>query len=203
MSRRSSSSTPVLINALRRSRRPRWLIMIAVVLFLAYKNSSQPDNGDGDVRPIDTAVSDQEYVVQRVVDGDTLLMEGGDRVRLLGVDTPETVRENFPVEPWGPEASSFTKQMVEGRAVVLKFAKERRDRYGRILAYVYVDGVHLNEELIRAGFSEAQLQYSYSDAMKRTFREAEEEARAAKRGIWSDEAPDSSTRNDPKTAPVR
>ena len=54
--------------------------------------------------------------MQRVVDGDTLLMVGGARVRLEGIDTPETVREDYPVEPWGPEASAFTKEFVRKRA---------------------------------------------------------------------------------------
>lgn len=185
MSRRSRTSGTDLVNLLRRSRAPRWLIIVAVLAVLAFQYFATPANRDTDARPVDTGTPGQTYVVKRVVDGDTLLMEGGERVRLLGVDTPETVREDFPVEPWGPEASTFTERMVEGRPVVLKFDKERRDRFGRLLTYVYIDGVLLNEELIRAGLSEAQLQYPYSNAKKRLFREAEEEAKAANRGLWS------------------
>lgn len=179
--------TPIakLANSLRRSRAPRWLVVLAVVIVLAIQYlSSSTDNG-GEAPPVDTGTPGQTFVVQRVVDGDTLLLEGGERVRLIGVDTPETVREDYPVEPWGPEASQFTKRMVEGRSVQLTFDKERRDRFGRLLAYVHIDDVLLNEELIRAGLSEAQLQYPYSSAMKRRFREAEDDAKAAHRGLWS------------------
>lgn len=185
MARRNRTSTSNFVNRLRRSRSPRWLIVVVVVIVLAVQYFSRSDNRDGDVPPVDTTEPSRLYVVERVVDGDTLLLHGGERVRLLGVDSPETVREGFPVEPWGPEASHFTKRMVEGRSVQLKFDKERRDRHGRLLAYVYIDGVLLNEELIRAGLSKAQLQYPYSSAMKRLFREAEDDAKAAGIGLWS------------------
>ncbi|MGC1272677.1 MAG: thermonuclease family protein [Planctomycetaceae bacterium] len=189
MARRNRTSTTDFVNGLRRSRAPRWLIVVVVVIVLAVQYFSKPENGDAP--PVDTTEPDQTYVVKRVVDGDTLLLDGGERVRLLGVDTPETVREDFPVELWGPEASQFTKRMVEGRSVQLKFDKERRDRHGRLLAYVYIDGVLLNEELIRAGLSKAQLQYPYSSAMKRLFREAEDDAKTAGHGLWSQSARES------------
>lgn len=146
------------------------------------------ERGTREVAPaIEPAVPEQEYLVQRVVDGDTLLLANRQRIRLIGVDTPETVAPDRPVERFGPEASAFTRRMVEGRRVRLGFDKERIDRFGRYLAYVYVDerAVMLNEELIRAGLSKAQLQYPYSNAMKRRFRDAENEARAHQRGLWS------------------
>lgn len=126
------------------------------------------------------------YRVTRVVDGDTLVLEGGTRVRLIGVDTPETKHPNKPVERLGPEASAFTRRHVEGREVTLRFDRDRRDKYRRVLAYVYRGEWCLNEELIRAGYSRAETRYHYSARMKRLFREAEAEAREAKRGIWSD-----------------
>lgn len=123
--------------------------------------------------------------VRRVVDGDTLLMENGDRVRLLGVDTPETKKEGVPVQPFGPEASAYTTRMVEGKTVRLEFDRERYDQFHRILAYVWVGDVLLNEEVIRQGFSTAQLQYPYRTDMKRRFSAAQEEARRAERGLWT------------------
>lgn len=123
--------------------------------------------------------------VKRVVDGDTLLLEGGERVRLLGVDTPETVKPDSPVEYLGPEASAFTKNMVEGQIVTLVFDKERYDRYHRILAFIYLGETCLNEELIRNGLSYAQLQYPYRSDMKRRFKAAEAEARDQQRGLWA------------------
>ncbi len=126
-------------------------------------------------------------IVERVVDGDTLVLQGGQRVRLLGVDTPETVHPERPVEPFGPEATEFTRRHVAGRTVRLEFDRERRDRYRRILAYVYRDDWFLNEELIRAGLSRAELRYPYREAMKRRFRAAETEARHNRAGIWGGE----------------
>jgi micrococcal nuclease len=135
---------------------------------------------------VDPSVADRDYLVQRVVDGDTLLLASRDRVRLLGVDTPESVAPDRPVEPFGEAAAEFTRRRVEGQRVRLGYDKERIDRFGRHLAYVYLeDGTMLNEELIRAGLSKAQLQYPYRAAMKRRFRAAEAEAREARRGLWS------------------
>ena len=78
--------------------------------------------------------SSVRYYVERVVDGDTFLLAKGVRVRLLGVNTPETKHPRRPVEPLGPEASLFTKRHIEGRNVTLLFDRGRRDRYHRVLA---------------------------------------------------------------------
>ena len=123
--------------------------------------------------------------VQRAVDGDTLLLDDRTRVRLLGVDTPETKKPDWPVERFGPEAHDFTSRHVEGHKVRLEFDKERHDKYGRVLAYVYLDDWFLNEELIRAGLGRAITNHPYSETMKRRFRAAQREARQAHRGIWS------------------
>ena len=86
------------------------------------------------------SLSEGNYKVERVVDGDTLLLENDARVRLIGVDAPESVKPDHPVEPFGPEASAFTKKWVgkAGNTVRLQFDKERVDQYGRFLAYVWV-----------------------------------------------------------------
>ena len=81
-------------------------------------------------------------LVERVVDGDTIVVRGVGRVRLIGVDTPETVDPRRPVEFFGREASAFTKRLLEGQRVRLEYDWERADRYGRTLAYVYLrDGM--------------------------------------------------------------
>ena len=137
------------------------------------------------------------YPVVRVVDGDTIII--GDRasksqqyqIRLIGADTPETVKPNTPVEPFGPEASEFTKQKIAdaNNKIRIAFDGDQIDRYDRVLAMVYLpmpDGeVWLNELLIREGLARAQTQYRYSNGAKDTFRRAEAEAKAAKRNIWS------------------
>ena len=137
------------------------------------------------------------YPVVHVVDGDTLVI--GDsidksqqyRVRLIGADTPEVVKPNTPVEPFGPEASEFTKKKIAeaNNQVRIAFDGDPADRYNRVLAMVYLpmpDGdVWLNELLIREGLARAQTQYRYSNGAKDAFRRAEAEAKAAKRNIWS------------------
>jgi micrococcal nuclease len=138
--------------------------------------------------PQPPVVGDQVRV-QRVVDGDTLLLENKVRVRLLGVNTPETKAADRPVEPWGEEASQFTEQMVSGKVVTLEYDKERIDDYGRTLAYVYVDGKMLNEAIIEAGFSQAVTRHPYRSDRKKLFEQAEQRARAKRVGIWSDETP--------------
>ncbi len=122
--------------------------------------------------------------VQRVIDGDTLLLESGQRVRLIGVDTPETKHPDRPPEPWGPEATEFTRQFVKGHPIRLVYDRERFDDYFRVLAFVFVEDRCLNEELIRAGLSPAKLRFPLRSDFRTRFRKAEEEARKAKRGLW-------------------
>jgi micrococcal nuclease len=157
------------------------LALLLIVAVLRWWYSS------GDHRRPD-ALAEGAYQVERVVDGDTLLLTNGARVRLLGIDTPETVQPNHPVEPWGPEASEFTKRAITDHAsqIRLQFDRERQDRYQRFLAYVWIEDRLLNEELVRRGFATAELQYNYSPAMKRRFKRAEEAAQAAGVGIWSE-----------------
>ena len=169
-----------------RARLPVWagLLLISLVACRAYYSRS--------IVPVVSQPG--AYRVERVIDGDTLVLQGGQRVRLIGVDTPETMDPHRPVEPLGKEASAFTRKHVEGKLVELQFDRERVDRYGRTLAYVYVEKStfqpgagkwFLNEELIRAGLSPAKLGYHYSAAMKRRFRLAEEEARRTRAGLWN------------------
>ena len=134
------------------------------------------------------------YTVARVVDGDTLVVSPspnpasseGDRVRLIGVDTPESVAPSRPVERFGKEASEFTRRLCEGRRVRLVFAPaQTQDRYGRTLAYVYLeDGTFLNAEIIRQGYGFAYTRFPF--AYLEEFRALEREARDARRGLWSE-----------------
>lgn len=130
-------------------------------------------------------LTEGSYVVERVIDGDTLLLANGARIRLIGVDTPETVRPHTAVQPFGPEATAFTRRFIGERPVGLRFDRERLDRHGRYLAYVYVEDRMLNEELVRAGLARAEWNFHYSDSVKRRYREAQREAQLAGRGLWS------------------
>ncbi len=121
--------------------------------------------------------------VVRVVDGDTLLLDRRERVRLIGVDTPETVDPRRPVQRFGKEASAFTKRMVEGKKVRLEYDQDRKDRYGRTLAFVYLeDGTFLNAEIVKQGYGFAYTQFPFKYLEE--FRGYEREAREAQRGLW-------------------
>src|SRR5262245_5860357 len=177
------------------ARRPYWRnirtywywIAFALLVFLQWMMlpaPAPPPSGP-------SVLSEGTHQVRRAVDGDTILLESGARVRLEGVDTPETVRENYPVEPWGPEASDYTNQFLRDAnyKVRLTFGNERVDDYGRYLAFVWNGDRLLNDELVRKGLGEARLRWNYSNSLKRRLREAQDEARSKKRGIWSGAPP--------------
>ncbi len=131
--------------------------------------------------------SDQPWRVLEVVDGDTIVARRGERtetVRLLGVDTPETRHPDRPVECYGPEATAFTDARLAGELVALETDTERRDDYGRLLAYVTVDGVGFNEALLRAGYARL-LVIPPNDRHGRELLRAELDARAQGSGLWT------------------
>jgi len=131
-----------------------------------------------------------QHRVIRVVDGDTIVVdyEGKDeKVRLLCVNTPESVhpdkKQNIPL---GKVASDYTTHRLSGKYVELEFEGPFRGRYGRILAYVFVDGINLNIELVRQGLSPYYAKYGFSKKYNREFKEAERYARDHKLNIWGD-----------------
>lgn len=126
-------------------------------------------------------------IVADVVDGDTVRVGRGWRqttVRLIGVDTPETVHPERPIEFYGPEASDFTKRSLAGQWVRLEFEPgDRLDAYGRLLAYVFLeDGTFFNRELVREGYARAYTRFPFR--YREEFRRLEREARAAGLGLW-------------------
>jgi micrococcal nuclease len=127
--------------------------------------------------------------VVRVVDGDTILVSvdgARERVRLIGVDTPETVKPNAPVECFGKRASAESHRLLDGRSVRLVADAEARDRYGRSLAYVYRagDGLFVNAELVRGGYATV-LSIAPNVRFSDRFAALAREAREAGRGLWS------------------
>lgn len=131
--------------------------------------------------------AEAEWRVVAVQDGDTIEVARGaerDTVRLLGVDTPETIHPDRPVECFGPEASAYTSQRLLGRSVRLEDDVEKRDRYDRRLAHVIVDGDRFNEELLRLGYAEL-LVIEPNHAHARAMLSAELEAEREGRGLWS------------------
>lgn len=122
-----------------------------------------------------------------VVDGDTIEVElGGEQedVRYIGVDTPESVAPGQPVECFGPQASEFNRRLVEGETVRLVFDRERRDRYERLLAYVYVGERFVNAELVRSGHA-TTLTIAPNDRHAALFDRLEQRAGNAGRGLWA------------------
>ncbi len=130
---------------------------------------------------------DATVTVSRVVDGDTVeitpAIDGVVDVRLIGMDTPETVDPGEEVEPLGPEASSFATEELTGRSVGLEFDVEREDQYGRLLAYVYLGGEMFNEVLVDEGYAQSY-PYEPNTRYAGRFAAAQEQARAAGIGIW-------------------
>ena len=122
--------------------------------------------------------------VARVIDGDTILLEDGTRVRYIGVNTPETVHPKKPVEYFGKEASAENRRLVEGKTVLLEYDVERLDRYGRTLAYVWLGKTLINGHLVKNGFATVTL---YPPNMKyATYLKAlESEAKQNGRGLWA------------------
>ncbi len=122
--------------------------------------------------------------VKRVIDGDTIRLDGGVRVRLIGVDTPELTDKRPEVKALAQAAASFVRQSVEGKPVKLEYDRERRDRWGRTLAYVYLeDGTFLNAEIVRQGYGLVCTRHRFRYLGE--FRELEREAQQDGRGLWN------------------
>ena len=134
----------------------------------------------------DRGAASQSAFVTRAVDGDTIDVRIGthtDIVRLLGVDTPETHHPTKPVGCFGPEASAFTSRRLFGQAVTLEDDVERRDIYGRRLAYVYLHGDRFNDELLRRGYARL-LVIEPNRAHARSMLDEELDAEQHARGLW-------------------
>ena len=131
-----------------------------------------------------------KYTVSRVVDGDTIELSNRERVRYIGIDVPEIRERNgsgwaYNPRPYGEEARKFNEKLVEGKSVRLEFDVQKRDKYRRLLAYVYSGDKMANLEMVREGFA---MVYTYPPNIKyaEKFLEAQREARDNKRGLWID-----------------
>lgn len=158
------------------------LALLVILVAVLVSGGEDPERSAG----VDPGGDEAMATVTRVVDGDTVAVEidgAEDRVRYIGVDTPESVAPGQPVECFGPEAARFNARLVEGEQVRLVFDAERRDRYGRLLAYVYTGDVFVNEELIRRGFA-TTLTIPPNDSFADRFAELADRAAAAGRGLW-------------------
>lgn len=137
-----------------------------------------------------SAPTEEAVVVHNIIDGDTVLLRfpGGQQetVRLLGIDTPETVDPTRPVQCFGPEASTFlTELLPPGTPVDLERDVAAHDRFGRLLAYVFrsSDGLFVNVEMLRSGFADVSI-FAPNTAYQEALTNAATEARTGSIGLW-------------------
>lgn len=156
---------------MRKSR--RYVLILTLVLLLVLFRFV------GDIGP-DRTIGDR-YLVARVIDGDTIELTDGEKVRLLGIDTPERG------DPFYDSARFFLESLVAGKVLEAEYAKRRRDGYGRILAFLFADTMFINAALLRSGLATV---YLFEDNMGDKERveillAAQNEAALAGRGLWS------------------
>lgn len=130
----------------------------------------------------------EEAEVLKVVDGDTIQLASGKTVRLIGIDTPETVDPRRPVGCFGKQASNEAKRLLSGKKVILEKDVSETDKYKRLLRYVFLplennQTLFVNDYLVREGFAKV-LTYPPDVKYNGQFREAERQARENKRGLW-------------------
>ena len=157
---------------------------LAVVLCLS--GCSTPSTPNPAALQASPAAATETVTVQRVVDGDTFIAVAGTRrfrVRLIGVDTPETVKPATPIQCFGPEASAYAHRTLTGEQVTLAYDVDRYDRYGRTLAYVYVGSTFFNLDLIQRGYA-VVLTVPPDVAHVEQLVAAQKRARTAHIGLW-------------------
>ncbi len=131
-----------------------------------------------------------EYYVSKVIDGDTIELGNGQRVRYLGLDTPETRKRQgetwvYAPEPYAEAAAEFNRKLVEGKQARLEFDVQKKDKYNRLLAYCFVGDVFVNAELLKNGYA---LLYTSSPNVKYVdiLVKAQQDARRNNRGLWGE-----------------
>ena len=120
----------------------------------------------------------EQVLVVRVIDGDTIELQDGRRVRYLGIDTPELG------EDYATEATTRNKELVEGKEVELQRGKRDKDEYGRLLRYVYVNGVFVNAELVAQGYAKAYI-FDPDERYSQVLVQLEQYAKIRERGLWA------------------
>ena len=130
------------------------------------------------------AAERREVTVGNVIDGDTFQLKSGEKIRLLGIDTPEYQPWNGRVDHYGKEASQFAKKLLSGQNVLLESDIDPKDKYGRTLAYVYLkDGTFVNKLLVENGYAEAKY-YKPNELHRLELNAVERKARSEKKGLW-------------------
>jgi micrococcal nuclease len=162
------------------------LLLLALLALVLFSDRGNESGSPTERRATSNEEPAQRAYVERVIDGDTIEVnfdDHTDEVRYIGIDTPETVKPGTPVQCFGPQASSFNHRLVEGRAVRLVFDSERRDVYGRLLAYVFVGQRFVNARLVRLGYART-LTIPPNDTHAGLFHRLARDAGLAGRGLW-------------------
>ena len=176
-------------------------IFLLFILFFAIITCIQPDNATTTKEPISLAedrvpltegtISKEEITSTEdtltwtedaifctaIIDGDTFRLSNGEKVRLIGIDAPELS------QPGGEESREYLRRLILNKGVILEKGYEDRDKYGRLLRFVYIDDTCINEEMIRQGYAEARY---ITDQFREYYIQLEIEAETAKAGLWSD-----------------
>jgi len=125
----------------------------------------------------------EKVSVEKVIDGDTIKLENGEIVRYIGIDAPETVHPDKPIQCYGKEAFNKNKELVEGKEIEMEKGVPEVDDYARLLRYIWVEDIFVNEYLIREGFARSNT-YLSGIEYKERFEEAERKAREEGKGLW-------------------
>lgn len=164
------------------------VLVVALAILIAAEIGDDDGGGAGGADTAADSGDQLEVRVDRVVDGDTVEVRIDGRtedVRYIGIDTPESVKPDSPVECYGPQASDFNHELVEGRTVRMQLGEEPRDQYDRLLVYVRLGDTFVNAELIRRGYA-TTLTIPPNDRYAGLFAKLEREASAAGRGLWGE-----------------
>lgn len=159
------------------------MMFLILALVIAQIEKNTPSAPVLHVAPTQTQTATVIAHVVRIVDGDTIELSSGEKVRYIGIDTPELHSKDPQTNCFGAEAAQKNRELVEDKDIVLEKDISETDRYGRWLRYAYIDGVSVNLTLVRLGFARAK-DYPPDSHYKKDFADAEKVAKEGKKGLW-------------------
>ncbi len=183
---------------MKRMEKKIFFLIFSLLLGIIYSQFSDkipsfyPPKSQPTVKGVYSALNQQIATVTRVIDGDTIQIDTGQKIRYIGIDTPELHKPNTPVQCFAKEAAEKNKQLVEGKKIKLVKDVSETDRYGRLLRYVYLEdptaatngGTFINEYLVKEGYAHAATfppDVKYADY----FVSLQDQARNLGKGLWS------------------
>ncbi len=175
----------------RNTKRAIAVITLLCALFAVYTIQHEQVAPHTQVSAVNQSDLEDMYMVSRVVDGDTIEVTKNavkEKVRLIGINTPETVDPRKKVECFGKEASAYAQEILSGKQVklVTDDTQTKYDKYGRLLAYVYrEDGLFVNQHMIAEGYA-YEYTYKVPYLFQKEFKEAQLKAQTEKKGLWAD-----------------